>query len=194
MDERINIITSDLLEPDEQMIERFDNKRRERFYRIKQEEKKKEVYTSGVLIEKIRPENAQLRYGENGKPYFVINDADIGGKSERYFNITHSGGKVFCVWSDEFEVGVDFEPMNREINPAVIRRLCTEKEKEYFQTIKSPDDANKWLLELYTCKEAVSKLMGTGLSTDFSKINLEEYSVDTIPVSGGYLSVAKYMK
>ena len=153
------------------------------------------------MIEQIRPEGAELRYEKNGKPYFVNNglagqklmsDENVKNISERYFNITHSSGKVICVWSDDVKVGADFESTERIISPSIVRRLCTEKEKEYYNKISSPQEANQWLLMLYTEKEAVSKLIGSGINMNFSNINLDEYCVETKNIHGGYLSIASY--
>lgn len=201
MDERIKITVSDLLDIDENVVLGFDEVRKGRLERIKSEEQRKEVYTSGVLIDKIRPDGAELRYEKNGKPYFVNNGSvsryltsgeNVKNISERYFSITHSSGKVICVWSDEVKVGADFESVKRIISPSIVRRLCTEKEKEYYNNISSQEEANQWLLMLYTRKEAVSKLIGSGINMIFSNINLDEYCVETKNIYGGYLSIASY--
>lgn len=201
MDERIKIIVSDILEIDEKVVSSFDEVRKSRLERIKYEQQCKEVYTSGVLIEQIMPAGAELRYEENGKPYFINRNLTAQNKtsheesehiSERSFSITHSSGKVICVWSDEVKVGADFESVERVISPSIVRRLCTDKEKEYYNKISSPEEANQWLLRLYTRKEAVSKLTGRGINMNFSDMNLDEYCVETKNVYGGYLSIASY--
>lgn len=197
-DERINLIVSEFLEPDEAVIAGFDENRRERLNKAGSEERRKELYTSGVLIEKIRPSGAVLCYGEHGKPYFRWSyEEGLGENSAneeliRRFNLTHSAGKVFCVWSDELELGVDFESADRIINSSVVRRLCTETEIKYYKEIESAEKAGIWLLKLFTRKEAISKLYGKGMHMDFRAIADEsgDYSVITEEIENGYLSIA----
>lgn len=230
MDKRIYILASDLLEPDEKVIGTFDKARRERLARMKSGLPRNEVYTSGVLIEQIRPEDAEIGYEENGKPYFFYADERFteSGKKDalkaggavkrinRSFSITHSAGRVFCVWSDEAAVGADYESKNRKVGHASVRRLCTEKETDFFNTIHDKTAADEWLIKLFTRKEAVSKLTGEGINTDFTRMEdkamterpfesdisgeiffthdkrTDKFRVRTESVSGGFLSIVEF--
>lgn len=181
-DDKVNLICSEYLDVDESIAEQFDEDRKDKLKRIKSETKRSELYTSGVLIESIKPEGAEVKYTEYDKPYFVRKSCKgISNNDEErifpYFNITHSNGKVFCVWSDTFEVGVDYEVSFREIKPSLTKKLCTKKELDFYEQFESKTEADKWLLRLFTRKEAVSKLIGKGLLIDFK--NIEEYSDNT---------------
>lgn len=214
MDNRIHILRSDLLEPDEKVAAGFDEVRRERLSKMKSDVQRRETYTSGVLIERIRPEGAEIRYEKNGKPYFFVPPQD-GTGMKRSFSITHSAGMVFCVWSDFVSVGADYEKKNRKVGSASARRLCTEKELDFFYGIPEKELAGEWLIKLFTRKEAVSKLTGKGINTDFTQMEdkamtgspfdskltgevvlrygreTERFSVETKSISDGFLSVAK---
>ncbi len=187
--DRINILVSELLDVEQSTAESFDNIRKNRLKKSNNTEGKKEIFTSGVLIERIRPENAHICYKDKGKPFFVDN---MGKPCTPYFNITHSNNKVICVYSEHYIVGADYEPVSRVMKPETARRLCTPKEYEVFWAFEDRVYAGRWLLKLFTQKEAYSKLSGAGMSLDFTEIDIEEVSVKlvTIEMEDGYLSIA----
>ncbi|MGN0164927.1 MAG: 4'-phosphopantetheinyl transferase family protein [Lachnospiraceae bacterium] len=193
----IHIIVSELFEPDESVIRYFDTNRQERIRKKKSVEQKREIYTSGVLINKIKPDGADISYIKNGKPCFVSADNHKNFRKQSdisvippYFSVTHSAHVVILVWTDDMEIGADFESYDRKISPSIVRRLCTDTEKEYYSKFKSQDEANAGLIELYTKKEAVSKLLGEGLRMDFTKIDLSQFVILTEKIEGGCLSIA----
>ena len=163
----INILYSPLLRYDSSMTSGFDNNRLDRIERTNTSSRKDELFTSGLLIEKIRPENAGIYYRQNGKPaftkYYNINSSLL---PDRSFSVTHSGGLVICAWSDQDDVGVDFEPADRKIIDRITRKLCSAEETAAFEKL----DKQEFLLKLFTRKEALSKLLGLGLALDFSEI------------------------
>ena len=138
--------------------------------------------------------------------------------SYRSFNITHSGGLVFCAYSDENDIGVDFEPCDRRVNDLLEKGLCAESEKAVFEAIEDADERSKFLLKMFTRKEALAKLLGIGLRMDFTSIvdlgisqygnkkdiiskmevpestpgrkPMKNYVVRTIMIEDGFLSIA----
>lgn len=90
--------------------------------------------------------NISFKYGENGKPYI---------EPGPHFNFSHCKSAAVCAFSGS-EVGVDIQK-NTDVSEGVIRRVCTEKEREMLT--HGGDFARLW-----TQKESILKYLGTGLS------------------------------
>lgn len=100
-------------------------------------------------------------FGEYGKP-FLKNHGNV------HFNISHCKKAVVCAVSDK-NIAVDIMDY-RKIHNSVIKRVCSENEKTILNTSQ---DKNKDFIKLWTMKECYSKLVGKGLSMDFSKITAD---------------------
>lgn len=98
---------------------------------------------------------------EHGKPYFP-------DKPDLEFNISHSGEYVAVMLGDT-TLGVDIERCNRSSN-ALIKKLCSEREKEY---ILSQQDESSAFIRLWTLKESYIKATGSGMSFPLDKINFD---------------------
>ena len=115
----INVIYSPSLEFCEGKTEGFDSSRKQRLSHAKASNKKNEIYTAGLLIDRIKPEGSKVYYKTGGRPEFTKyrESSDMSKNPlDRSFNVTHSGGLVFIAYSDENDVGVDFEPADRHVN------------------------------------------------------------------------------
>ncbi len=95
----------------------------------------------------------EFAYTEYGKPY-LINYPDV------HFNISHSGKYVTCTVSYN-PVGIDIQRIS-EYNSDVAKRVCNEKELKQIE-----DSLNKAseFTKLWTQKEAVLKMYGTGIAS-----------------------------
>jgi phosphopantetheinyl transferase len=118
------------------------------------------------LLSKINidPSEVQLFKEEGGKPY-----AEFSGK-RLHVSFSHSSEKVFCAISQEFDIGLDIEPVSREINALVLNRILNEQEKI------SLDLSNS--VQLWTLKEAAVKCLGTGLRTNLKDLTLVKKEKD----------------
>ena len=103
-------------------------------------------------------ETPEFIFNEYGKP-FLKNHNDI------YFNISHCKNAVVCAVSDK-NVAIDIMDY-RKIHNGVIKRVCSDNEKTMLSISQNKD---KDFIKLWTMKECYSKLIGKGLSMDFSKI------------------------
>lgn len=103
----------------------------------------------------------EFTFGEYGKP-FLKNHNNI------HFNISHCKNAVVCAVSDR-NIAVDIMDY-RKIHNSVIKRVCSDNEKAMLNTIQNKD---KNFIKLWTMKECYSKLVGKGLSMDFSKITAD---------------------
>lgn len=104
---------------------------------------------------------ANFRYTDKGRPY--IDGADLD------FNISHSGDLVVCAFSTEVKVGIDLQ-----------KKMAMTKAQAnlYFNLIDGancPEDLRAdYVIDVWTRKEAVSKLVGDGLSIAFKQVLVHE--------------------
>lgn len=95
-------------------------------------------------------------YTDSGKPYLS------GGPQ---FSISHCK-KALMVAVSHHPVGVDIESLRRP-SPALIERVMNRQEQTMIAQSVDPDRA---FIRLWTAKEAVLKLRGTGLVDDMSDV------------------------
>ena len=124
-----------------------------------------EALTRLMLAEELNepPESIPVFRTENGKPYI---NKDI------YFNISHTSGTV-AVAVSEYETGIDIEKL-RTPPLSAINSFCTEREKDYILSPKTPEETQKRFFTLWTLKESYLKCTGEGLSGGLRSI---EFSV-----------------
>ena len=138
-------------------LPRLSEQRREQTLRFKHELGRKTCAAAYLLLcEGLRREYGiteppLLGYGEHGKP-FIVGHPDI------HFNISHCREAAICVISDK-PVGVDIESV-REYKDSLARYTMNDEELALING--SPLEFTK----LWTMKEAVLKLAGTGLVND----------------------------
>lgn len=108
--------------------------------------------------EGILHEMPDFRYNEHGKP-FLRNYPDW------HFSISHSRNTVCCGIAKE-NIGIDIEEV-REYKEPLARYSCNEKEMSLLN--QSEDKANEFY-KLWTKKEAVFKLIGTGITKEIKDI------------------------
>lgn len=98
-----------------------------------------------------------ILFTQKGKPYFENNPV--------YFSVSHSGDLIVCALN-ETKIGIDVEEIT-EFNPKLIDRICSSTEKEYIGASKSK------FFEIWTAKEAYSKILGEGLSIGLKNIAID---------------------
>ena len=101
-----------------------------------------------------------IAHGEQGKPYFP-------NHPEYHFNISHSGRFALCAL-DERPVGADIEHI-RPHHPKLAERICSSQELDW---LKEQPDKISALCQLWTCKEALVKYLGTGLTVPLRTIRV----------------------
>ena len=100
---------------------------------------------------------AEYTFGEHGKPH-------IEGV---HFNLSHSGTMVACAVAS-CAVGIDIEKTSRRYSEALLRHVCCEAEQE--QVRRDPST----FFDLWTAKEAVTKMTGTGIGVDLRNIDISK--------------------
>lgn len=95
-----------------------------------------------------------LPHAENGKPQLLIG----GENSSLPFSITHSHGyAVAAIAPQEHFLGIDLEKIAPRINAW---------KTDFFHPSELTEDSDEFLTALWTQKEAVVKLLGTGLAVN----------------------------
>ena len=106
----------------------------------------------------IAPNALQFGYEPRGKP-FLANAPDL------HFNLSHSHGLALYAIGRDRRIGVDLECLSRtlsDVEPLAQRFFSA---KEYDHLMAQPvEQRRSAFLRLWTCKEAILKAIGTGLS------------------------------
>lgn len=126
---------------------------------------------------------------ESGKPFLKLNDNFIG------YSISHTRNCYLLAVNRDGEIGVDVEKSGRMLHPKLRVRICNDIEF-WDESIDT--------LQIWTIKEAVLKLTGTGLRTNMNKVVVKrrseikfqvhhdnkEISVVSLEKDGYWISVA----
>ena len=121
----------------------------------------------------------EFSYNEHGKP-FLKNYPDW------YFNISHCKTAVCCVLSKK-EIGVDIEKV-ASYKESLADYICNEN--EYAELQNSENQAEDFY-RLWTMKEAVFKMLGTGITKEIKNIlNIPNINIDTHKIGNYFISVS----
>ena len=118
--------------------------------------------------------NGNFVFNEHDKPYM---QNALGERIEGIdFSISHCKNAIAVVLSDR-PVGVDVESFRHAEN-ALLRRTMNPEEQEEVRTAADPAEA---FTRLWTRKEAVLKLRGTGLVDNLHEVltNIEDIQLET---------------
>ena len=135
-----------------------------------------------LLIHALREEGIfkempEFSYNERDKPF-------LKNYPEWYFNISHSKTAVCCALSRE-EIGVDIEEVG-EYKESLAAYICNDKELESLHDSENKADD---FYKLWTRKEAVFKMIGTGINNNIKNIlntpniNIESHKIDNLWLS-----------
>lgn len=117
------------------------------------------------LQEQLKEWNGNFVYNEHDKPFLQNASGErIEGVD---FNISHCKNAIAVVLSDR-PVGIDVESF-RHAEDALLRRTMNSREQEEVRAAADPAEA---FTSLWTRKEAVLKLRGTGLVDDLHSVLL----------------------
>lgn len=138
-----------------------------------------------LLIKALRDEGAleelpEFEYNEHGKP-FLKNYPNL------YFNISHCKTAVCCVLAEK-EVGIDIEEI-AAYKESLANYICNDEE---FVRLQNSENQADDFYKLWTMKEAVFKMLGTGITKEIKNIlvtpniNVETHRIDDYFISVSY--------
>ncbi len=120
-----------------------------------------------LLKENFNLEEFSISVGEHGKPY-LAEHPDI------HFSISHCRNGIAVAVSDH-PVGIDIESF-RKVSPALIDRCMNSQEKA---AIQASDNMEREFSRFWTRKEAVFKLLGTGITDNIRHILTDQILTNT---------------
>jgi 4'-phosphopantetheinyl transferase len=107
------------------------------------------------------PVDVAFAYEKNGKPVLALPLARSGGLR---FNISHAQGLALCVVTRDRAVGVDVESCQREVEmDSIAERFFSPHECALLRSVP-PGQRRELFFRYWTCKEALVKATGLGLS------------------------------
>jgi 4'-phosphopantetheinyl transferase len=95
-----------------------------------------------------------------GQPY------GSAGSQNYFVSIAHSDQTVFCGISEHQPIGIDIEPVNREVSERLKRRILHPDEGRLFSEMP--------IVKLWTIKEAYIKLLGQGLRMNMNQVHVRK--------------------
>ncbi len=125
---------------------------------------------------KIKPEDICFRYGRKGKP-------SLSGEMNSHlcFNVSHSHNIALFAFAYDCKIGVDIEYVSGDRTfQGIADRFFSRQEVSALNAL--PEDKKRdAFFDLWTCKEAYLKAIGTGLSFGLDKV---EINIDSGKCSG----------
>ena len=109
--------------------------------------------------------------GERGRPR--LGERAGGGAAALDFNLSHTSGAAMIGVASGVRIGVDIERRDRAVNAAgLVRKFLSAAERAHFDGLDT-DAARQRVLQLWTCKEAMSKATGDALSAPFAALTVD---------------------
>jgi len=114
----------------------------------------------------VEPAAWQFENGAYGKPSVIAHLPQV------HFSISHTEGLVAVTTSPLVQVGIDLELVTRTGDTGPVLDQLTQREQAW---LERHSDADHWpaFLQLWTAKEAMSKVMGIGCGVDFREIEID---------------------
>ena len=103
----------------------------------------------------------QYKKLSNGKPYLQVDNSTIG------LSISHTFEYILVGINKNGEIGIDVEKKDRKIHPKLSERIKNQGD-HFLQDIST--------LRIWTIKESILKLTGSGLRTNMSNIEIHQKS------------------
>lgn len=110
------------------------------------------------LLKPLGIHDLEMGHNEHGKP-FLVHHPNV------HFNLSHCKNGIAVV-VDHTPVGIDIESVRR-VDDALMRYTMNDEE---LAAIQKSEDPTSSFIALWTQKEAVLKLRGTGISTDLHHV------------------------
>ena len=110
----------------------------------------------------LEEKNSKFSYVKNGKP--CLKNCPV------FFNLSHSGSFAACAFS-EHEIGIDIERIQIPEH-ALMERVCRPRELTYLRSLQGQALSSAFA-KLWTIKESYMKYLGTGLTLDPLRLEID---------------------
>lgn len=119
------------------------------------------IFIRTLLANYLSVESASLQFEANayGRPILVWPD----NEPTLDFNLSHAGELIACAIVSNGRIGIDIEPVDREVNIQQASHFFSKIELEELYLLP-PEQQKEHFLRLWTLKEAYIKAQGQGLS------------------------------
>jgi 4'-phosphopantetheinyl transferase len=126
------------------------------------------------------PALLEFSTGPFGKPFVDQPSSD----SALHFNLSHTPEIAAVAISRVGPIGIDVERLRATTDiPRLVKRYFSEDEVVRFGQVEF-EQHTPWFFRMWTCKEAVSKALGCGLSEPVSRFTVPDGELeDTVQVS-----------
>jgi 4'-phosphopantetheinyl transferase len=155
-----------------------ERERAAKYYQEK--DRRTSVIARGLLRERLSrytgvPAQAlRFTFMGNGKPVLAGQHPRSGQSAAIHFNVSHSGSSVLLAFTRLADVGVDIEPVDRDLDDlfGVAESFFAPGETAALRTL-TPPHLRRGFLNCWTRKEAFIKVHGEGLSRDLNSFEVE---------------------
>lgn len=125
-----------------------------------------------------------------GKPRLSILDP----QKNLYFNLSHSNENVAIAFSSSFEIGVDIEVKNVELNFNQIAEETFSDRELWMLSRLELDKVTDYFYKIWTLKEAFAKAKGLGFSIPFKSFSIEVLEGQNAAVKFAHYADDKFEK
>ena len=115
---------------------------------------------SRAVERRVAPADWKFKTLTHGKP------AVAGGLPDVKFSVSHTNQLAAVAISPRLEVGIDVEGVDQNVSEGVVADFSHPQEKSMLSNLL-PRQKVREFIRLWTFKEALAKLRGTGMSLDF---------------------------
>jgi 4'-phosphopantetheinyl transferase len=127
----------------------------------------------------VAPGAVPLVRGARGRPR-----VDLAGADTPDFNVSHTRDAAIIAIATSVRIGVDLERRDREVDAIrLARKFLTAREREAMDAL-AENARREHFLRLWTCKEAMSKATGEGLSAPLGRLSVNA-SADGLRLADG---------
>lgn len=116
---------------------------------------------SQAVGRRVEPRDWQFQRTPLGKP--LVSTAMPGVN----FSVSHADGVTVAAASSSVNLGIDVELIDQDVSDGTLTGFCDPRERAFLQKLR-PYQKTREFLRIWTQKEAYTKLLGTGHSTEFS--------------------------
>lgn len=160
----------DILDIAPELLDRLNDVEKEELELFSNLKRQREYLSSRVALKELASgyeidiSRFTIEKDELGQPYGLI------GGQQYYVSIAHTDRQAFCGISHERAIGVDLEPLEREVPDKLMKRIKHPDEDNLVRGIEA--------IRLWTIKEAYIKLRGQGLRLNMNEVPVRRDDTD----------------